>query len=180
MHPLQRKVPKRAPYPNYSWFADLTGKMLIRVWSGAQYGGVVLDDQSNLKQGVTVKYKSEFPNEYDRIKSKLGVSLKYFQSDSGGENISKKFEELLAKDGMFHESLTPDWQNQNGRSESAIYYIAIRSNALERLANTPAGLWDECWHYACLNENVTKLSQPGSGKTAYEAYYGRAFDVKKL
>eukprot|EP00961_Rhodomonas_salina_P288148 3893688-Rhodomonas_salina.1 len=91
MHPLPRKVPKRAPYPNYRWFADLTGKMQIRVWSGAQYGGVVLDDQSNLKQGVTVKYKSEFPNEYDRIKRKLGVSPKYFRSDCGGENISKKF-----------------------------------------------------------------------------------------
>eukprot|EP00961_Rhodomonas_salina_P221058 2988538-Rhodomonas_salina.1 len=50
MHPLPRKVPKRAPYPNYSWFADLTGKMQIRAWSGAQYGGVILDDQSNLKQ----------------------------------------------------------------------------------------------------------------------------------
>eukprot|EP00961_Rhodomonas_salina_P263239 3557302-Rhodomonas_salina.2 len=152
--------------------------MLIRAWSGAQYCGVVLDYQSNLKQGMTVKYKSEFPNEYNRIKRKLGVSksLKYFRSNGGGENISKKFEELLVRDGTFHERLAPDWQNQNGQSESAIYYVSIRSNAMERLANTPAGLWDECWHYSCL----TKLSQPGSGKTAYKAYYGRVFDVKKL
>eukprot|EP00961_Rhodomonas_salina_P210499 2842295-Rhodomonas_salina.1 len=63
---------------------------------------------------MTVKYKSEFPNEYDRIKCKLGVSPKYFRSDCGGENISKKFEESLVKDSTFHERSAPDWQNQNG------------------------------------------------------------------
>eukprot|EP00961_Rhodomonas_salina_P134496 1809344-Rhodomonas_salina.1 len=74
-----------------------------------------MDDSIGLRKGVTVKLKSDFPTEYDCIKSQLGVSPKYFRTDCGSKNVSKKFEEQLAADGTHHERSAPDWQNQNGR-----------------------------------------------------------------
>eukprot|EP00961_Rhodomonas_salina_P002766 38039-Rhodomonas_salina.2 len=80
---LPRRTPNSAPYPNYRWFSDLTGKMRVLAWSGAQYAGIVMDDSAGLKKGVTVKLKSDFPAEYDLIKRQLSVLPKYFQTDGG-------------------------------------------------------------------------------------------------
>eukprot|EP00961_Rhodomonas_salina_P228434 3087502-Rhodomonas_salina.1 len=60
--------------------------MRVRAWSGAQYAGIVMDDNAGLKKGVMVKLKSDFPTEYDSIKHQLSVSPKYFRTDCGCEN----------------------------------------------------------------------------------------------
>eukprot|EP00961_Rhodomonas_salina_P138233 1859732-Rhodomonas_salina.1 len=93
--------------------------MRVRAWSGAQYTGIVLDDCSNYKNGVTVKLKSDFKKEYRRIKRKLGVSLKYLRTDGSGENVGADFEDELWADGTQHERSAQHWQNQNGQCENA-------------------------------------------------------------
>eukprot|EP00961_Rhodomonas_salina_P281386 3802015-Rhodomonas_salina.1 len=84
--PRPGKTPQRAPYPNYRWFTNLTGKMHVKSWTGMQYGGVIIDDTSNNIDPVTVKLKSEFEEEYDSVVRQQGITPKYLRSDGGGEN----------------------------------------------------------------------------------------------
>eukprot|EP00961_Rhodomonas_salina_P136512 1836654-Rhodomonas_salina.2 len=145
---LPHKTPSRAPYPNYRWYLDLTGKMRIKLRLGNQYAGCCVDCSSNDVQPII---------------------LKKLRTDGAGENTSAVFEEKLASEGTFHEKSAPHWQHQNGRVENVIYCVSIRSNAMARTANTPACDWDETWQYACLCESVTKQYDIGKKMTACKA-----------
>eukprot|EP00286_Rhodomonas_abbreviata_P008122 CAMPEP_0181343174 /NCGR_PEP_ID=MMETSP1101-20121128/31437_1 /TAXON_ID=46948 /ORGANISM="Rhodomonas abbreviata, Strain Caron Lab Isolate" /LENGTH=1673 /DNA_ID=CAMNT_0023454769 /DNA_START=92 /DNA_END=5115 /DNA_ORIENTATION=- len=170
----------RAPYPNYRWFADLTGKMRVKSWGGHQYCGVVVDDYSGEIQPIKCKLKSDFASEYDRVVRQQGVTPKYLRTDGGGENMGEEFEKRVAADGTFHEKSAADWQNQNGRAESGINRVGTRANAMSRHCSAPSGVFDRAWDYACLCESATKPYRPGKAMTSYEAKYGRQFDFKKL
>mmetsp|Transcript_61772 Transcript_61772/g.127702 ORF Transcript_61772/g.127702 Transcript_61772/m.127702 type:complete len:1753 (+) Transcript_61772:15-5273(+) len=178
--PRPAKTAQRAPYPNYRWFSDLTGKMRVKSWEGHQYGGVIVDDCSGDIETITLKHKSDLPQEYDRVVRQQGVTPKYLRTDGGGEFVGKDFEKRIAKDGTHHEKSAPDWQNQNGRAESAIGRIGARSRVASRHANAPAGVWWRSWHYAGLCERVTKPYDVGKKRTSYEVRMGKQFDIRKL
>eukprot|EP00961_Rhodomonas_salina_P185062 2498988-Rhodomonas_salina.2 len=90
--------------------------MQVKSWTGMQYGGVIIDDTSNDIDLVTVKLKSDFEEEYDRVVRQQGIMPKYLRSDGGGENVSKRFEQRLAKDAsraLCSELAKPKWQKRS-------------------------------------------------------------------
>eukprot|EP00961_Rhodomonas_salina_P106758 1437664-Rhodomonas_salina.1 len=118
---LPRKTPSRAPYPNYRWYLDLTGKMRIRSCRGNQYAGCCVDCHSNDIQPVLCKVKTDLSPEYNRLSRQEGVRPKKLSTDGAGENTAATFETKIANEGTHHEKSAPHWQNQNGRCENAIY-----------------------------------------------------------
>ena len=126
-HKMPRMTPSRAPYPNFRWFMDLTGKMRIKSWTGKQYGGVIVDDTSNEIQGLTVAKKNQQRQEYDRVCRFVGVYPKKLQTDGACENINAEFVNHIQSQGTHHEKSAVNWQNQNARAEAAIYRVSIQS-----------------------------------------------------
>ena len=178
--PLPKRTPARAPYPDYRWFMDLTGKMQIKSRNGYQYAGVVIDDFSGDIQPLLLKVKSSLPEKYNEVCLRAGIYPKFLRNDCAGENVGATFKAEIARQGTHQERSAPHWQNQNGRAEHAIYRVSIRSNAMARYSNTPAADWDEMWPYACLCESVTKPFLPGRQQSCYEARHGRPFDVERI
>lgn len=71
------------------------------------------------------------------VSVQFGISIKCFQSDGGGEFISKQFENFLASKGMVHKISCPYTPQQNGFVEKRHQRIVETAITLLHAAGLP-------------------------------------------
>jgi hypothetical protein len=72
-----------------------------------------------------------------------GAKIKLLRSDRGGEFLSDKFKDHLAKRGMKHELTVHDLPQQDGVSERGMHTRAEHARALLLASGLPRYLWAE-------------------------------------
>jgi len=108
-----------------------------------------------------------------------GCKLKAFRSDRGGEFNSGAFVSFCLEYGIKHNTTTLYTPQQNGVVERRNQTVVEMARCLLKSMGVPARFWGEAVKVAVylLNRSPTKSL---SGKTPYEAWFGRKPGVKHL
>jgi len=163
--------------------ADLGGPMEVESIGGAKYVAALADDGSRHTWTLFLRQKSDFEDQFKKwltvTESKLGLKLKIFRSDGGGEFVSKRLEDWMRSRGIDIERSAPRTQEQNGVAERTIRKLTERTRALLHDAGMSKGFWAEAMATsAYIINRVPTSSVPGH--TPYEKVFGKKPNLSHL
>ena len=94
---------------------------LVSSISGCRYYVLFVDDFSRYSWIYPLHHKSEVFATFFKFKvhaeNLFSCSIKQFQSDNGGEYLSRQFRDFLSKNGICHRLTCPYTSQQNGIAE---------------------------------------------------------------
>ncbi len=108
--------------------------MLTYICSQTEYSFV---DYLKSKDEQLEKFK-EFKNHYELFTNKR---IKYFQSDNGGEYLSKEFLQYLIQHGIKHLTSVAYCPKGNGRAERLNLTLLMKARCMLNGANLNFNLW---------------------------------------
>ena len=106
----------------------------------------------------------------------MGLKIRFFQLDRGGEFMGKEFDAFLADKGIIRKTSAPDTPQQNGLTEQMNQTIWSGVRALLHHSGMKNGFWVEALAIAVhvVNRSPRKLLK---WRTPYEALTGRVPDT---
>ncbi|XP_019230258.1 PREDICTED: uncharacterized protein LOC109211210 [Nicotiana attenuata] len=128
----------------------------------------------------------QFPNSVSksknfiaRIKTQFDTRIKTLRSDYGTEFFNAKCNELLAENGIIHESSCPYTPQQNGIVERKHRHILDVTRALKFHNGIPLKFWGDCVRTVVylINRLPTPVLQ---GRTPYAMLYGKSANLDHL
>jgi hypothetical protein len=101
------------------------------------------------------------------------------RTDGGGEFVNSELENLLSNLGIIHQVSTPYCPEQNGHAEREMRTIVESARTMLIAKDLDKGFWAEAVNTAVFVLNRTGTS-PTEGKSPYELWCGKVFDIKSL
>lgn len=171
-HKLQDKRPSsKGEYMH----ADLCGPMETTGIAGIRYFLLIKDEFTNFRYVYLIKSKDEV---YECLRGFIpminnvnGVRMKYFRSDNGTEFINERIENLMKKEGIQMERITPYTPEQNGFIERDNRTIQESARTMLIASGLPKLLWSEAVRTAVYLLNRTSNSNC-IGSTPFEKMFG--------
>lgn len=132
--------------------------------SGSRYFVLFKDGCSGYRTVYFLKHKSDVFEKFKEYKAlvenQTGNSIKVLRTDQGmDEYMNKDFQELLRKQGVYHECSAPYTPQQNGRSERELRTIVECARTMLINKQVPQELWSEAVSTAVYILNRTASSQ---------------------
>jgi hypothetical protein len=156
---------------------DLWGPASVSSLGGKQYAACRTDDQTREVMIYFIAKKSEVFETYKNDEALIetqhdGAKIKLLRSDRGGEFLSDKFKDHLAKRGTKHELTVHDPPQQDGVSERGMRTRAEHARALLLASSLPRYLWAEAMLHSVWLQNRSS-TRALNGKTPYEMAKGK-------
>ena len=174
---------QRAEKPLGIVHSDLCGKLSSPSLGGAEYFLTYTDDKTHYVWTYVLRNKHEVFQVFKEWKSLVekssGHKLKIFRTDNGGEFCSTEFEGFLRNEGIKHEYTIPKTPEQNGVAERLNRTLMEAVCCMLVDSGLRHCFWAEALFTASylINRSPTKAL---SGKTAFEAWFGKKPNVKHL
>lgn len=163
--------------------ADLCGPMETTSIGGAKYFLLFKDDCSSYRFVYFLKCKSEVIDKLisflNLVKNQTGENVKVLRTDGGGEFVNSEIAKLLSELGIVHQISSAYCPEQNGRAEREMRTVVESARTMLVAKNLGKEFWAEAVNTAVFVLNRTGTS-PTEGKTPYELWYGKSFDIKWL
>ncbi|KAI5345179.1 hypothetical protein L3X38_013056 [Prunus dulcis] len=121
----------------------------------------------------------EFLKFYALVTNQFKATIQYFQSDGGGEFISRQFSSFLDSKGIIHQVSCPYTPQQNGLVERKNRHII--ETALTLLV--ASALPDKFWFHSVAHAAYLINLMPSSilrYQSLFQSLYGKAPDLKSL
>ena len=118
----------------------------------------------------------------EHFKEEIGEShflknfVEFFQSDGGGEYMSREFEDELASSGIIHHTTAPDTPEQNGLAERMNQTLANDTTALLIDSGLSKKYWSDVMSTAAFLIRRTPASGL-KGEIPYERIFKRKVDT---
>ena len=113
------------------------------------------------------------------MEKSTGKNLKTFHTDNGGEYTSKRFEEFLKSEGIWHECTIPKTPEQNGVVERLDRTLVESARSMLLDARLPHEFWAEATFTDVYIRNRCP-TKAVSEMMPYEAWYGDKPKVEHL
>lgn len=163
--------------------SDVCGPLPMSSLSGARYLVTFTDDYTRKTFGYLMKHKTEvlshFVNFKKLVEKQVGLPIKIFRSDGGGEYCNDNFSKFLQQHGIIHQKSIPYCQSQNGVSERLNRTLMEKVSCMLR----GAGLCGRYWGEAVMTAIYLKNRSPTaalSGRTPEEVWTGCKPDLGHL
>ena|SRR3990167_8691495 len=113
---------------------DLIGPLEVKSFGGAKYVLSIVDDHSRFSHVYFLKKKSEsfakFCKYSKLVENQKECRIKAIKSDSGGEFISKEFQQFLDAKGIIRHKSAPYNKKQNGIIERFNRTIMVKARSI--------------------------------------------------
>jgi hypothetical protein len=155
--------------------SDLCGPFKTPTYNRYRYFITFLDKGTRFLEVELLRTKDEVYNAFVKFKArsennKDNKRIRIFQSDNGGEYISKIFEDFLLREGIIHQRSPADTKEPNGFPERINQTLLIRVRAMLIDSRAPKYLWGEALLAATDIYNKTPHSSL-KYKTPFEMKY---------
>ena len=156
---------------------DLWGPAPIKSISGYQYYVIFIDDHSRFTWFYPLKHKTDFYSTFlnfqSLVENQFSTKIKVFQSDGGGEFISKNLQTHFTKCGIHHQFSCPYTPSQNGRAERKHRHLTETGLTMLFHSAVPLHFWVEAFSTAVFI--INRLPTPVlNGKSPFEILYGKS------
>ncbi|KAK4701297.1 hypothetical protein P7C70_g4937, partial [Phenoliferia sp. Uapishka_3] len=159
---------------------DLVGKARTKGINGERYALVIVDHHTRRPWTILLKNKSDT---FDAIKAwtkrverQIGRKVRKFQSDGGGEFISKPLKKWEKELGIHHRYSHPHRSAENSVVERMIGTLKSKSKAIRRASGLPPTYWGCALLYATWTHERITISEHAT-KTSFEAFEKEKPDV---
>ncbi|KAM2035287.1 hypothetical protein ACFX16_038395 [Malus domestica] len=162
---------------------DVWGPSPQKSIEGFRYYISFIDDCSRFVWIYPMINKSDafsiFCKFYAFVVTQFNGSIKYLQSDGGGEYMSKKFKQFLDSKWMIHHISCPHTPQQNGLAERKHRHVVETTISLLSDAQWSSLFWyHACSHAAFL---INRMPCKGLGmKSPYQVLFGQNPDIHSL
>lgn len=163
--------------------SDVCGPLPESSFGGARYLVTFTDDYTRKTFGYLMKHKTEvmshFINFKRLVEKQVGLPIKIFRSDGGGEYCNDSFSKFLQQQGIIHQKSIPYCQSQNGVSERLNRTLMEKARCMLQ----GAGLCGRYWGEAVITAIYLKNRSPTaalSGRTPEEVWTGSKPDLGHL
>lgn len=150
---------------------------------GSKYYILFVDDYSKYTWLFPMRFKHEALDFFIKFKTNVenifSSSIKYLQTDGGGEYLSGKFQNFLSQNGISHRLSCPHHPEQNGVSERKHRHVVDMGLTLLATAGIPSEFWVDAFNTSVylINRLPTKQLNYIS---PYEKLFGKAPDYTSL
>lgn len=179
----KERVRPRATVPGGELHSDCWGPAPTKTLGHRRYESIFVDDMSQWTVLHLQRAKDETFGSYQQTEAwyntQLGVPIKIFHSDRGGEFLSKEFTEHLEKAGTIRKLTTHDTPEYNGVSERSFRTITERVRAMLDDSQLPHALWGEAARHTVYVKNRTS-TRALDDMTPFEALFGEKPNVAHL
>ena len=194
--PFPKKSTRKTTRPLELIHSDVCGPFHVDSVGGSRYFVTFVDDYSRYVTVYMLTAKSEaFDKFVDfvimsenkfgveiqnfELEGELGVKLKKFRSDGGGEYVSSRFIEFCSSGGIEKQITVPYTPQQNGVAERMNRTLMEMARSMIYHANCSQKLWAEAVATAAYLRNRCPTST-FQGATPYERWFGEKPDVDHL
>ena len=194
--PFPKKSNRKTSRPLELIHSDVCGPFHLTSVGGSRYFVTFVDDYSRYVTVYMLKSKHEaFDKFVDfvimsenkfgieiqnfELEGELGLKLKKFRSDGGGEYISSRFIEFCASRGIEKQITVPYTPQQNGIAERMNRTLMEMARAMLYHANCARELWAEAVATAAYLRNRCPTST-FQGATPFERWFGEKPNVDHL
>ncbi|KAM1496471.1 hypothetical protein ACFXTO_031069 [Malus domestica] len=163
--------------------SDLWGPAPCQSVDGFKYYVLFIDECTKFSWIFSLINKSDFfptfVSFYHSVCTQFTTKIKTFQSDGGGEFISKKFQAFLTAQGVFHQLSCPYTPEQNGLAERKHRHIVETALTLLQTAHLSPSFWTYACHTATylINRMPTPVLH---NKSPFELLYNDVPDLSHL
>jgi len=137
----------RSTHPLERIHSDLVGPIPATSINGHCFAVSFMCEYSNHIWSLPMKSKDQtlaiFKVFNAQVKRQYGLSIRYFQSDHGGEFMGKEFSDYLASEGIIRETSAPDTPQQNGLAERMQQTLWTGICAILHHSGMKYGFWAE-------------------------------------
>lgn len=139
------------------WFSPIPSE------NGMNYYVLFVDDYTRYSWMFPMKNKHEvfqiFQDFKSLIENRFSTTIKYFQSDDGGEYTKRAFQNYLLKNGIQFRSSCPSHPEQNGLAERKHRHIVDMGLTLLAHASLPIKFWVDAFATSVylINRTPTKI-----------------------
>ena len=163
--------------------SDVCGKIETKSLSGAEYFVTFIDDKSRSVWVYVMKHKSEVLEKFKEwkaiVENSIGIKMKTFRTDNGGEYKSREFKDYLKKEGIHHEFAIPKTPQQNGIAERMNRTLVESVRAMLADSKLPKRFWAEALATATYLRNRSPTTAVKE-KTPCEVLTGKKPNVENL
>jgi Integrase core domain len=156
--------------------ADLAGPMLVATPHGKHYFMVILDDFTHVLDLHLLASKDQVLEAWEITQccweTKASRRVKAFQSDNGGEFLSKAFVDTLNSCGILHHLSVPYMHKQNGTAEQVIRTIEGCLLAMLHQVKLPLTYWGEAALMVAYLHNHLEMRVLPTGVSPYQMLNG--------
>ena len=194
--PFPKKSDRKTTRPLELVHSDVCGPFHVDSVGGSRYFVTFVDDYSRYVTVFMIKSKSEaFDKFVDfvimsenkfgvkvqdfELEGELGLKLKKFRSDGGGEYISNRFLEFCNWRGIEKQITVPYTPQQNGVAERMNRTLVEMARSMLHHANCSLDLWAEAVSTAAYLRNRCPTAA-FQGATPFERWCGEKPDVEHL
>jgi len=182
-----------AKFPMDCWSADLIGPF-SKVYGGQRFnlstpGGhtyclVIVDHYSRYTMGVLLHKKSDATDKLihliTQMQNSLGIRLKRFHCDGGGEFNNQRFKDFLSKEGILLTTTVADTSEHNGIVENMNQRLETNARCLIHQSKGPPELWGYAILHCILLHNISTLRVIDM-ELPIERFYSKPFrDISAL
>jgi hypothetical protein len=140
---------------------------------GTNYGWVLpLQDVKDLRR--------ELPKFLDNIQNHCGMPIRIMKTDNHQCYKNSSIQNYFSKNGITHETSTPNASPQNGFVEISIRFIREKARSLLEIAKLPVELWNFAIVEAARIINLLPCSANPDSKSPYEMACGAKAHVSQL
>ncbi|CAL9006084.1 unnamed protein product [Prunus brigantina] len=161
----------KASSPFYRLHSDVWGPSPCKSVSGYRYVVSFIDEYTGFLWLYPLYAKSEVFTMFTRLVAFLtnhfNASIKFLQSDGGGEYMSSQFTEFLASLGIVHQVSCPYTPQQNGLAERKNRHLLDTSITLLQEASMP----DQFWFHAMAHSAYLINRMPSKVLSDQSPYY---------
>ena len=181
--PFPKKSLTRATKPLELIHSDVCGKVSVPSLSGNNYFVTFIDDCTRFVWAYPIKTKDEVFDKFKCwktiVEKQIGMKIKTFRSDNGGEYLSNMFKKFFQVEGIKHETTVPHTPEQNGVSERMNRSLVEAVRTMLHDSNLGKIFWAEALATAVYIRNRCPTSALVL-KTPFEGLYGKKPNVKHL
>lgn len=175
------KSESRTKGPGEIIHVDVCGPMESESVGGSRYFLLIKDDYSHFKTVYFLSHKSQVKEKVEEflryVKNNLNFNVKIFRSDNGLEMTNNDMQKMLKYYGIRHQTSVAYTPEQNGSAEREMRTIVEAARTMIHAKNLKKNLWAEAVNTAVYILNRSGTS-PQSGKTPYEAWFGKKPEIK--
>ena len=168
---------KRSSVRGEYMHVDLCGPSEVNGIDGVRYFMLVKDEATSFRFVFLLKSKDEAYSHLKTlvplVKNMVGAQIKHFRFDNGKEFFNRRvLVDLLEKEGIQVECITPYTPEQNGRIERDNRTVQESARTMLIASDLSKSLWSEAVRTAVYLLNRTTNSSC-DGSTPYEKWFGR-------
>jgi len=181
--PFQRSHGKKPDHLLERIHSDVVGPINPRSLGGGYYFVVSLDEYSNYVSAVPVKQKSDVFEEFVKFQNHAELArrtkIKEIQTDNGGENVNRQFQNHLNRCGILHRRSVPYSPQQCGKIERQNHTILAVIICFLIQSGLPHEFWAEALNTACSVRNLCP-SKAIDDKIPFELWNSRKIEMRDI